>query len=327
MSAMATQHDATDAKGWLRHAADAKTVVWTLVFMPGLVMVQYAWPRTAGFLMPLSIYLAYCAGAIAHNHNHTPTFVERRANGWFSTWISIFYGYPAFAWIPTHNENHHKYGNRPGDATITWRAFRKNTATAALFYFFVSAREQAPLIARYVAKAKEKRPVIHALIRTQYTVVYGVHVAALAGAIALHGPARGLFVYASALGIPAALALWGLMFTNYLQHVDCDPWSKWDHSRNFVSPWLNWLVFDNGFHTIHHDRPGLHWSLARAAHEKEILPHIDPRLCESSIFDYCLKTYVLARLFERFREPPVVTVEELEAKERMCGNAVMPQAA
>ena len=311
----------------LRHAADRKTVVWTLLLMPAVAIVQYVWPKTAGFLMPLSIYLAYCAGVVAHNHNHTPTFVDRKSNGWFSTWISIFYGYPAFAWIPTHNENHHKFGNRPGDATIIWHRFKKNNAAAALFYFFVSAKEQAPLIARYIAKAREKRPVIYSLIRTQYAVVYGVHAAALGLALALHGPLRGLLVYASALGIPAALALWGLMFTNYLQHVDCDPWSKYDHSRNFVSPWLNWFVFDNGFHTIHHERPGLHWSLARAAHDKEIAPHMDARLAESSIFGYCMKTYLLALVSKRYRVAPLVTVAELEARERAEEQAVMAKAA
>lgn len=301
----------------LRYAADRKTLVWTLALMPGLVAIQYVWPLTAGWLMPLSIYAAYSAGVIAHNHNHSPTFVDRRTNAWFSTWISIFYGYPTFAWIPTHNENHHRFNNRPGDATITWKVFRKNSLFAALVFFFVSAREQGPLIKRFVAKAKA-RPAPRKLYRaivTQYVAVFGTHLAALALAVMLYGLGRGALVYASALGIPASLALWGLMFTNFLQHVDCDPWSTWNHSRNFVSPWMNWLVFDNGFHTIHHERAGLHWSLARAAHEREIAPHIDPRLNESSIFGYCFKQYILGAFSSRFKMVPLATIAQLEAHE------------
>ena len=37
------------------------------------------------------------------------------------------------------------------------------------------------------------------------------------------------------------------MFTNYVQHVDCDPSSRWRRSRDFVSSWMNFFVFDNGF--------------------------------------------------------------------------------
>ena len=50
----------------------------------------------------------------------------------FGNWISIFYGYPTFAWIPTHNLNHHKYVNRAGDATITWRYTNRHNLLVAL---------------------------------------------------------------------------------------------------------------------------------------------------------------------------------------------------
>ena len=55
--------------------------------------------RLAGWLLPVSMYLAYCAGVIAHNHNHSPTFTRRRLNTVLSMWISLFYGHPVFVWI------------------------------------------------------------------------------------------------------------------------------------------------------------------------------------------------------------------------------------
>jgi fatty acid desaturase len=275
----------------LRHRADVRTLIWAFVLMPGVAATQFAVPALVGWMTPVSLYLAYCAGVIAHNHNHCPTFVGRRANALLSAWVSFFYGYPTFAWIPTHNANHHKFVNRPGDATITWRGGRANGAGAALTFFFVSAAAQAPLIARFLldARRRDRRGYVGYL--TQYAVVGAGHLAACVVAVALHGLGRGVAVYASALGAPALGALWGLMFTNYVQHVDCDPWSEWNHSRNFVSPWMNYLVFDNGFHTIHHDRPGLHWSRLRAEHER-IRARIDPRLEQGSIFGYCFDAYV-----------------------------------
>jgi len=26
---------------------------------------------------------------------------------------------------------------------------------------------------------------------------------------------------------------------------------------------MNWFLFNNGLHTVHHDNPGLHWSKTR----------------------------------------------------------------
>ena len=100
-------------------------------------------PSSSVWLFPLSCYLALSAGVIAHNHNHCPTFKNRKLNGVFGIWLSIFYGYPTFAWVPTHNLNHHKFVNKAGDATITWRYTNKHNALVAATYFFVSSYYQS----------------------------------------------------------------------------------------------------------------------------------------------------------------------------------------
>ncbi len=275
----------------IRHRSDVRTLVWAFVLMPAAACVQYARPALAGWLLPVSMYLAYSAGVIAHNHNHSPVFTGRRTNALFANWISFFYGYPVFAWIPTHNENHHKFVNGPGDATSTLRLTGKSGLAQALAFPLVSAAAQMPLIARFLARARLRNPRAYAAFAVQKIVVFVGHAAAYGLAIGLYGPAVGVLVYASALGLPAVAALWGLMFTNYVQHVDCDPSSRWRRSRDFVSIWMNFFVFDNGFHTVHHEQAGLHWSETRAAHAR-IAHLLDPRLQESSIFGYALKTYV-----------------------------------
>jgi beta-carotene hydroxylase len=276
----------------LRHRSDVRTLVWAFFLMPAAACAQYAVPALAGWLLPVSMYLAYSAGVIAHNHNHSPTFTGRGANALFANWISFFYGYPVFAWIPTHNENHHKFVNGPGDATSTLRLARSNGLVAAVTFPVVSAIAQMPLIASFLARAKVRRPRAYAAFAVQKVVVFVGHAAAYGLAVGLHGAPVGVLVYGSALGVPALAALWGLMFTNYVQHVDCDPASRWRRSRDFVSSWMNFFVFDNGFHTVHHEQAGLHWSETRAAHAR-IAHLLDPRLQERSIFSYALRTYVL----------------------------------
>ena len=110
--------------------ADRRTLVWA-VAMPVVALLPYVRPELAVWLWPLSCYLALSAGVIAHNHNHTPTFRGRTLNAIFGNWLSIFYGYPTYAWVPTHNLNHHKFVNKAGDATITWRFTNKHNALVA----------------------------------------------------------------------------------------------------------------------------------------------------------------------------------------------------
>jgi len=281
-----------------RYAADYRTFLWMLA-MPIVAGAQYLRPSLMPFLSPLSCYLALTAGVIAHNHNHCPTFRNRRANAFFGHWLSMFYGYPTFAWIPTHNLNHHKYVDRAGDATITWRLTRKNTFLMAFIYFFVSSYWQAGPTKEYIAKARAGKPALYRQIVTQYVVVIGAHVGMLALGVALHGW-RGVFVYLSALGLPALFALWAIMYTNYIQHVHCDPWSKHNHSRNFVSPTNNFFVFNGGFHTVHHEHPGVHWSKYPALHA-QIAHEIHPALNETSIIGYTVKQYILGTFVERYR--------------------------
>ena len=79
---------------------------------------------------------------------------------------------------------------------------------------------------------------------------------------------------------------------NLIQHDGCDTSSEWNHSRNFVGRAFNWVMCNNGLHTIHHNRAGLHWSDLRAAHERDVLPRIDPSLNEPSMVLFLLRTYV-----------------------------------
>ena len=281
-----------------RFAADYRTLVWTCLFAPAVVAIQFAKPELVPYLWWVSCYLAIACGVIAHNHNHSPTMKSKRANTWFGNWISIFYGYPTFAWIPTHNLNHHKFVNKPGDATITWRYTNRHNALMAATYFFMSAYFQAEPIKVFIKKAKEKNRSLYRRVIAQYFIVYGTHAALLTLAIVLHGWKIGALVWLFACGIPGFAALWTIMLFNYEQHVHTDPWSRHNHSRNFVSPVLNFLLFNNGYHTAHHESAGAHWTTLKEIHDR-LAPNIDDRLIEKSVWWYWLREYVVALFVPR----------------------------
>lgn len=282
----------------LRNRRDARTLIWSAA-MPCLMAAQYAQPALIGYVTPLACYLALCAGVIAHNHNHCPTFTDRRANRWFGLWLSLFYGYPTFAWIPTHNQNHHRFVNGAGDATATWRYTNNHNLATAVTYFFVSSYWQSGPIKEYIRNARETSPPLHRRIRNEYLVWAGTALALLGLSLSLHGVALGLKVWLVASVLPAVFALWMIMVFNYEQHVHADPYSAHNHSRSWVGRTVNYLLFNNGYHSAHHEHPGAHWSELPRLHAG-LAAHIEPALLERGLLWYFVKNYGLAPFAPRF---------------------------
>jgi len=256
-------------------------------------------PQVIPWLLPLSLYLGFCAGVFSHNHNHCPTFKSRKVNAFFGNWLSIFYGYPTFAWVPTHNLNHHKFVNKAGDATITWRHTNRHNWLVASTYFFVSAYWQSDPIKFFIRKAKKENPPLYRRILLQYTIWGGAHLALLGLSIALHGLKTGLYVYVMTLLIPAFFALWTIMLFNYDQHVHTDPWSKHNHSRSWDGKLLNFLLFNNGYHAAHHENAGAHWTRLPALFA-EISAQVHPDLQPRSFWWFCMRSYVLSLIMPSF---------------------------
>jgi hypothetical protein len=100
-----------------------------------------------------------------------------------------------------------------------------------------------------------------------------------------------------------------------VQHVEADAESEWNHSRNFVSPVLNALLFNNGYHTVHHLTPGVHWSQTPELHAKHVAK-IHPSLLVKSWWGWMAYTFFI-RPFTRDPGPqwsaPSVEVPALGA--------------
>lgn len=273
-----------------RNSADYRSLLWAAM-MPVVVIAQLANPKLVPFLSPVAFYFAMAAGTMAHNHNHCPVFKSKRMNSIYATYISLFYGYPSFAWVPTHNLNHHKHVNREGDATITWRHTNRNTWWIAVSYFFISAYYQSTPIKQYLRKAKESNPTLYRFIITQYVAWATALLGSLAVSIYLYRW-PGVVIWMLAYGLPCLFGTWSMMWFNYMQHVHCDPWSKYNHSRNITGRIFNFLVFNNGLHTVHHANAGAHWSTAYVEHAK-IADKIHPDLNQPSFLWWLIRGYVI----------------------------------
>ncbi len=274
----------------LRFASDRRTLFWAFVLFPLGPALALWRPSLLPWLAPLLLYCSYLSGVLTHNHGHVPVFRARTANVAYGGWLSVFYGFPIVSWVPTHNQNHHRYGNGEGDVTATALHAPQDSLLAALTYPPASSRRQLPMVLRFARDAFRTKSSYRTRIVVESAALVVGHAAVLALAVALHGGKLGALVYVAALGLPASLGTYWMMLTNYLQHVGCDPTSESDHSRNFVSPFFNWFVFQNGYHTVHHDHPTVHWSQYAELHQKRAAS-IAPDLNRSGM----VVTYLVSR--------------------------------
>ncbi len=293
----------------LRYKADIRTLAYMAV-TTALLVVQWNMDHINPFLYALGLFMAVAVAVIAHNHNHLPIWRSKSYNALTDYWLTAFYGFPAFAWIPTHNMNHHSLNNKDGDYTITYRYSEGNNFFTLISYPSISSFFQQKPIRDYLKHLKATNREKFYLAISQY----GILALVLIGGALIDWQKAIYLIF-----IPQQFALFAILLFNYVQHVHAEEESEYNHSRNFVGPMLNTLLFNNGYHTVHHDRAGIHWSKTPEAHAK--VDHlIDDSLKERSFWWYMIRVYFLSPVVPSFRTKSM----RLERLQKM--NGASPQA-
>ena len=268
----------------LRNRRDFLTLGY-LALAVALFLYQWSRPGLCDpWLYPVSLFASFSTAVISHNHNHVSTWRSRSLNLLTSYLLALFYGHPVVAWIPTHNQNHHQFNNREGDLSRSPRLFRGNHLLSLAVYPPLTSFAQSRCIGAWIVGLRRTNRRLFWSAISEYAVFFGL----LALAFALDW--RKALVL---LVIPQQFALYGIQCVNFWQHIECDADSDWNHSRNFVGRVLNALLFDNGFHTVHHLRPGTHWSDLPALHA-EHAAKITPALNQPNAASWLLQTYVVS---------------------------------
>jgi beta-carotene hydroxylase len=228
-------------------------------------------------------YFSFLNAVVVHNHMHQGVFHSKPLNLVWRAILSFGALYPASANIPAHNLVHHHFDD---DGDLDWAApdhvrFRWNLLNL-LHFPNVAGPKTFAGVQRWAASSRHPNFVRQYRIETAF-------------AFGLTGI---LFVldFWSALFFIVLPQLYGarcILRINLIQHDRTDIRSEWNHSRNFVGRAFNWIMCNNGYHTIHHNRAGLHWSELDEAHRREVVPRMDPRLDEPSMVAYLLRTYLV----------------------------------
>jgi beta-carotene hydroxylase len=259
--------------GWLRHAADRRTLALLLVCSALYIAHWISGAGTHGLVLP-SALLAVSACVVKHNHIHTPTFRLPLLNRALNVWLALLTGTSTSGIRRAHNQRHHRSNQSPEDF-VRCSLVRHRSAPVALLSFFPLVVAQTWWHAR--ADRASLRQVSAPLLRLQRTEQAAIWI--LVGT-ALALDARQFFwVFAG----PWLIGQWFLITINLLQHEGLEAGHELLESRNVTGAWSNWLFFNNGYHTAHHLRPALHWSLLPAFHREKLGPHLPAGLESGSL--------------------------------------------
>ncbi len=271
----------------LRYQADRRTLGFVATYLALVAVGWVIWADLATWMqvawVAVTCVFSFFCAVITHNTIHAPVFKKKSWNRAFQYLISVCYGHPVSAFVPGHNLSHHLHTQSPRDVMRTTKARFKLNILNQLLFMPILGKDVSNADLRYAVAMRTERPAWFAQWVREW-----VFFLAVMGALLVLDWQKFLL-----LGmIPHLYAAWGIIGINFVQHDGTDQEHPYNHSRNFVGPFINWWTFNNGFHGIHHKKPGLHWSLTAAAHAEEIAPHIHPNLDQPSLLAYCWKAYV-----------------------------------
>lgn len=268
----------------LRYRADVRTLAFVAIYFGLTGYLYLAAPVwwVAGPLLVVACCFSFFGAVITHNTIHCAVFESRTLNRAFQVVLTLTYGHPVSSFVPGHNLSHHVHTQTRKDVMRTTKMrYRWNLLNGLLFL-----PRMGPDILRgefkYMMAMRTRKPAWFRQMLLEYAVLYGLY----AALIYFDWQAWLIFVF-----IPHKYAAFGIVTMNLLQHDGCDADSDFNHSRNFVGSVVNYLTFNNGYHTIHHMKPNLHWSLLPEAHAERVAPHIHPALDQPSLLAYLWRTF------------------------------------
>ena len=220
-------------------------------------------------------WIAFCCATIIHNTIHCYMFpMSYRWTNAIIFWaLTLCYGHPVSSFVPGHNQSHHRFTQLRKDLMRTSKLRHDWNLLNFLLY-------QPTVLKSVLVSDIEFALLQRALGKPFFRKMIGEYFLLFVTTIPFLylSPTKWLFYFQ----IPHLVAQWGIVSINHLQHDGCDvngDGSQYGNiSRNFVGGWLNWWTCNNGFHSIHHIKSDLHWSLLPRVHELTVAPFIHKKI-------------------------------------------------
>lgn len=221
---------------------------------------------------------AFWAAVANHTHRHRAFTNSDALNRLLNLLLTLMTGAPSTRLHAVHMYNHHRYYKEKddwsghhlaGNTRGTLRAVRYLTSSTLRMW---GQRKSLRLDPRELRAIKIERACLLLFI-VCCLYVWGVTSFAL-------------------VVLPAWILSWGLLLmANLANHDRCDLNSQANHSRNFLNPIENWLLFNNGYHAVHHLTPGLPWWELPKAHRR-LHSSEELRFERNSFFGFLVSEYL-----------------------------------
>lgn len=243
----------------LKFRADRGPVVFALSVF-ALQLVAWHWLPPAGAalaglcLLPL---LGTCA-IYNHHQQHRGAFVRAPLNRLFEVVLGTQTLIPSYAWVLHHNFGHHPhYLNQPpcpSEVEDESRWARRDGSCMGRTEYTLSLLLHAPWDALRVALRRPREARHFLLMLLPW------------GALQLVLAWGHLFNYLAVFLLPAFAMLIYVYWLTYEHHSGLYTDDPYAASRNRLGRLYNLRTCNLGYHTAHHLKPHLHWSLLPAYH-------------------------------------------------------------
>ncbi len=279
----------------MRYKEDIRTLIFSFLCFTSFILqwsYRNIYQESIGTIL---LYLSFTSlqafqqAVTVHNFAHCPVFSNKFFNNTFGLFLTFLSGAPSSLYVPGHNESHHRHLETVNDVMRTYRMKYKYECLNILLFFPTILLDIQKNDMYYMSKQRKLGTPLFFQFVVEITC-YNLFLISLF----YFDFYKAFFIYF----LPTFIGKYMIVTLNILQHKNCDPNSKYNHSRNFTGPLLNYLLLNNGYHTQHHNAPGMHWSLLKKKHDT-IKHNIEDQLLQPNIFYYLFKELLVVNSKEK----------------------------
>jgi len=262
------QNNEDKSFGVLKHRQDVHCIVFNLLGVVGYAIAFYIYLHPdvahihsrgdmAAFIVAAVLLLGWVSGINLglnfHNHVHRHLFRVSWLNHWYGRFWAVTGGWSSRLWLHSHVTVHHADTLGPTDWSVAKQfpdgSFEPRWKYSLLhwpwrYYKHLWLDYRSDKYPRLRREAPKEFLIFLAL----YSIPF------------LINPMMGLLLWF----LPHYLGnTWTLGAGMYVQHVGCekeDEIHPFRHSNTFFSRLWNLMVFNSGYHNLHHMFPHVHWS-------------------------------------------------------------------
>lgn len=257
-----------------------RSALMTAILLPMAMVIFLLPPKIIALLAVPYIGFVFLSfggrfGLMLHAVGHRPIFKRkfRFVQNYIPWVLGPFLGHTPTSFAAHHMWMHHAENNMLGDGSSTL-PYQRDRFSHFLHYFFRFFLMGPVHLSRYLSLRGRRR------IATRFLLGEAAWYLMAAFALYLNW-AAALLVFI----LPMLMMRWLMMAGNWGQHafIDlADPDNGFKNSHNLTNTGYNHKAYNDGYHIVHHNKPGMHWTEMAKCYEDNVQDYID---ADSVVFD------------------------------------------